>query len=265
MSAELCALSIAGLTVAVGVNSAAVLDALRSRYQDFPACGRPQLTAYVHWTPQARCQAEPAPAVVFDVNRLRFVTAGFAGAIELDNATAELSLTSTRPVDDIEYFLRVVYAWLMFHHGGILLHAAAVVRGGRAYLFLGPSGSGKTTVARLSKDASVLNDDLVVLCRQAEGWQVYATPFWNPDQVRPSPGKAPLAAFYRLVQDKRVFAEPMRTAQALAELLANVPLVASAPACNPALIERSLSLLQMTPAYRLHFLPDDSFWKVIEA
>ena len=65
--------------------------------------------------------------------------------------------------EEVEYFLRVIYALLVFQAGGLLFHAAGIVRDGQCYLFFGHSGSGKTTVARLSSTDLVLNDDLVVL------------------------------------------------------------------------------------------------------
>jgi len=92
---------------------------------------------------------------------------------------------------------------------------------------------------------------------------MYSTPFWNLTQVEPKPLTAPLVAMYRLVQDKSVFLEPLKPGQALAEFVSNIPIISVNSEQSIALMERSMKLLRGVPVYRLHFLPDDSFWQVI--
>jgi hypothetical protein len=49
----------------------------------------------------------------------------------------------------------------------------------------------------------------------------------------------------------------------LAELIANIPVLPMDSTLNEQLIQRSTQLLLGIPSKKLHFLPDDSFWKVI--
>lgn len=186
------------------------------------------------------------------------------GTIDVEAGHAALVLDGRAPLVGIEYSLRVIYALLIFHTGGLLLHSAAIVRQDQAFVFFGPSGVGKTTVSRLSPNDIVLNDDLVVVLPQHDQWVVCATPFWNITQVRPSgPHCAPLRGMLRLVQAPHVALKAMSRARALAELLSAVLM---AP-CDPershevfALVER---LLHDVLLYELFFLPDDSFWNVV--
>src|SRR3989442_10074637 len=60
---------------------------------------------------------------------------------------------------------------------GLVLHAASLIRRGRAHLFCGPSGSGKTTVARLSPDATLLSDELSIVRIFDKRARCYGTPF----------------------------------------------------------------------------------------
>jgi hypothetical protein len=110
----------------------------------------------------------------------------------------------------------------------------------------------------------VLNDDLVVLLPDENLWRMYSTPFWNPTQVVPKQLGAVLTAIYYLIQDESVYAEPMKQGQALAELIANIPIISGNPDHSIGLIERGKEVFRRVPAYRLHFLPDDSFWRVID-
>jgi hypothetical protein len=178
---------------------------------------------------------------------------------------AQLTVISPHPFEPIDYFLRAALALLAFEAGGVLFHAAGLARRSNGYAFFGHSGSGKTTVTRVSSEAVILNDDLVVLLPQAGRWLLCATPFTNPSQVRPAkPQAVPLAALYRLVQDQRVFVEPIDPAAAIAEVIASSPVVSADPDRAADLLARAERLVSVVPVQRLHFLPDPSFWAVVQ-
>jgi len=256
-------LSVARLGVKIASPQVALIRGLRARYGDFSPAQQIHFTAEIELHGSASSSAFLDADPKFTGERVRFDTPDYQGEIDLEAGAGYLSLRSARPVEDVDYFLRVIYAFLVFRAGGILFHAAGIVRGEKGYLFFGYSGSGKTTVARLSPHDTILNDDLVVLMPEGGNWVVYATPFWNPTQVKPSASSAPVARLLRLVQDKKVYVEPMEKGQALAEVLASVPVVSTDPANTLALIQRCSNLIENVPVQRLHFLPDDSFWGVI--
>jgi hypothetical protein len=262
-------LAIAGIDIRVYCNSPAVADRLRLRYAGFPASSQPKFESWVNLEGDLRSHALLDTGVVFQGQVLHFTAQGYMGQIGVKENKGQLALSSKQPLEDIDYFIRVVCALLAFEKGGMMFHAAGVVREGFAFLFFGHSGAGKTTAARLSANALILNDDLLVLLprdRSAEprnSWTAYATPFWNPTQVKPTSEFAPVVGLFRLVQDRKVFLEPMSKAQALAEFLSNIPVIPEDPQRNAELIARSMQLLTDIPAFRLHFLPDDSFWRVI--
>ena len=198
-----------------------------------------------------------------------------APSISLSSA-GRLTLTSLHPFEAADYFVRTALALLAFEAGGLLFHAAGLAYHDRGYAFFGHSGSGKTTVARVSSHATVLNDDLVVLwpgashpaamrTREADRWQLIATPFSNPTQVQPAGHqRVPLTALYRLIQDRRVFLEALDPAVATAEIVASSPIVCADPDRAAALLDRAAQLTRAVPVQRLHFLPDASFWDVID-
>ncbi|HEX6306199.1 MAG TPA: hypothetical protein VFZ76_18510 [Anaerolineales bacterium] len=264
-------IAVAGLTVKLLCEDAALLNVLVQRYRDFVSERPAHLEASVWVTGRQRSSSLLDTGVKFEQSVLRFTAAGYEGFIDARAGRAELHLSSHQPVEEIEYFLRIIYALLAFDNQGLLFHAAGIVRADQAYLFFGHSGAGKTTAARVSAGHLVLNDDLVLLIPEEAGdgsntaWMVYGTPFWNPSQVKPASQGAQAAGLFRLVQDERVFIEPMRKGYALAELISNVPVIPDDPDRNDDLIVRCLDLLGSLPAYRLHFLPDDSFWRVIAA
>ena len=279
---HLLSLAIAGLRVELRCNDRRLTDPLRARYRCYLDAGIPHLVADVHWSGHSHPGSLADACMTFAAGALHLTAPGYDGAVDVKQGRAWLQLSSPQPLEDVDYFLRVAYALLAFRAGGLLFHAAGIVHKERGYLFFGHSGSGKTTVARLSPDDLVLNDDLVLLMPAERHWMVHATPFWNPSQVNPSTTRraepveasgqrpttrrsAPLAAMFRLVQDREVYLEEMGQGEALAELVASVPVIPSDPARSHKLLELGRRLLRSVPAYRLHFLPDASFWSVVEA
>jgi hypothetical protein len=259
-------LAIAGLRIELRCNDQGLADQLRTRYHRYLDDGIPHLIADVHWSDRSSPASLAVASTTFADDTLYLAAPGYDGEVDVKQGRARLQLSSSDPVNDIEYFLRVCIALLAFEHEALLFHAAGLVRLGRGYLFFGHSGSGKTTVAQLSPEDLVLNDDLVLLMPAEQRWTVHATPFWNLSQTRPaSPRSAPLAAMFRLVQDREVYLEEMGRGQALAELVANVPVIPADPVRSQKLLELGQRLLRSVPAYRLHFLPNASFWSIVES
>ena len=259
-------LAIAGIGVTIECNNVELIEGLRRRYDGFIAPDHAHLKLAVQLN-RPRHSAKPLSdqPMTFRDGVLHIASPDLSGLIDVASGVGQLSLASMQSVDEVDYFVRVAYALLAFRAGGLLLHGAGIVRHGRAYLFFGHSGSGKTTVARNSPNDLVLNDDLVLLLPQDDRWLVYSTPFWNPSQVRHAGAQwAPLAALFRLVQNRQVYVEKMRRGQAIAELIASVPIIPSDPVRDEELIDRVQHLARASPPRRLHFLPDDSFWRVVE-
>lgn len=76
----------------------------------------------------------------------------------------------------------------LIDHKGLYLHASAVVRDGKAYLFSGDPGAGKSTHTRLwintfGGDTRIINDDKPAL-RCIDGvWYAYGTPWCGKDGI----------------------------------------------------------------------------------
>jgi hypothetical protein len=225
---------------------------------------------------QVRIDRQPGSAPLdslfpaeFQAGALRFTSAAYSGYIDPASGKAACTLTTAHALSAVDYFLRACLALLAFEAGGLLLHAAGLLRNGRGYLFFGPSGAGKTTAARVSHaeaGAIVLNDDLVVLLPRADRWWVQATPFTNPSQVPPSGDWcSPLHAIYRLAHSRQVRSEPIVPALALAELLTSCPIVSGDPDRADRLLARLDHLVRAVPVKRLYLRPDASFWVVIDS
>lgn len=264
--------AIAGLTVHVTANNPDLLASLAPRVVGFPAVGAPRLQANLTLLPTAPDPAAPLllqATPSFQSGSLYIDMPPYKGHIDVTQGEAALAFTSPRPAEDVEYFLRLIYALLLFQAGGVLFHAAGLVRNGRAFALFGHSGSGKSTATRVSvEQAQVLNDDLIAVRPGEAGWLAFSTPFGMPEVTarasRPQrEASAPLAMLLRLVQAPHISLEPMPLPEALAEIIANVPVIPQDPQRLRLLLERAQRLINTLPTYRLHFLPDASFWGIV--
>jgi hypothetical protein len=207
----------------------------------------------------------PEVAAAFNNGVLSLAGRGIEGVIDEASGTARADLPTPGAVERADYFLRAGFALLAYQEGGFLLHAAGVVRGGGALLFMGPSGSGKTTVTRFAREEQVLSDDLLLVLPGTKGWDACATPFWSVDQVPPrGDARAPVRALFRLRQDREVHLGPLGPGAALAELMAHIPVITLDPGRGEGLLRRGAKFLETIPAYDLHFQRDPSFWGVVE-
>ncbi len=218
--------------------------------------------------PHSQTRTTENKVPVFHPDGVIFSPPGWEGQFTYSEQTGWVRPTSSFILEEIDYFLRVVCAVEAFRSGGLLFHAAGILRGiphPQAYVFFGHSGAGKTTISRLAGKENVLNDDLVLIQPGSSGWTVYSTPFFNPTQITPQGNRhAPLAGLFRLVQDPEVYLENTTAGQALAEVVANVPVISADAHQIFDLLSRCQALLADVPSSRLHFRKDDSFWDVIE-
>lgn len=257
-------LAVADFNIRVNCNHAKLAKIMGERYRDFPAKKTPNFTANIQWVGQERASSLLDTNTDFQESVLQFSAPGYQGFINEKTNQGELRLSSAQPVEDIDYYLRVVLALLAHSVDGILMHTAGIIRDGLTHLFFGQSGSGKTTACRVSADDyTILNDDLILLLPKEDGWIAHGTPFWNPTQVKPSNQSAPVVGMYLLIQAPQVALQKLHPGHAAAALISNVPVIPQDFSRSHKLFEILAMLQENIPVFELHFLPDNTFWDVI--
>lgn len=110
----------------------------------------------------------------------------------------------------------------LLNFDGMLLHASAVVRDGKAYLFSAPCGTGKSTHTalwcKLFPDAVILNDDKPALRRESGQWYAYGTP-WSGKTDQNLNLKAELAGICLLRRGEENVIRSYGGAKAIRDLL----------------------------------------------
>jgi hypothetical protein len=152
-------------------------------------------------------------------------------------------------------------------HDACLVHSAGVVCGDRGFLFVGPSEAGKSTVASLSADHAVVNDEMNLVAFTGSGPRLLASPF-NGFHRDKQAATAPLAAVILLAKGAEHRLDTIGSGQAAAAIAAQIAppvglLDLPAPATTEAMLETALRLVEAVPARRLTFRKDAGFWPVI--
>jgi hypothetical protein len=258
-------IEIAGVAMSVVAHDDGIVDVIRDRYKGFLADRRGD------WRLEMRAGSALAPSDVdvvvsrasanecFSVRRH-----DFTGTLDLRRRKGWVTVAEPDEIA-LDSFFRVAYSLALLEHDGLILHAASLVRRGRAHAFVGPSGSGKTTIAHLSPDGTLLSDELSIL-RVADGRVVaHGTPFWGDLARGGDNARADVAGVYLLRQGAEHAVEPLPRARALAALLPNVVFFARDALLSRRLLALASAVVEAVPCASLTFLRDSGFWEVLDA
>lgn len=265
-------LSIADLCVRFDGLDPKLLESARGRYAPFLSDQRPQHTVTLY--PGSAAYLDPAADGYFRAlerplgGARLYLSTDFA-ALWAEGTEAGILRVSS-PEDGeatlraMENYLRWVTAGLALRREAFVLHAAGLVREGKAYVFFGPSGAGKSTVAALSQGCGLLSDDLVLLLRREGRWMAAATPFKGAlSQSAKKAGVFPLEGLYRLVQAPRHALKVLPSAQGLATLLASCPFVTDPATRHDRLMPLAADCCRLAGVQELEFAKDSGFWESI--
>ncbi|MFH1619551.1 MAG: hypothetical protein ABIG11_06560 [bacterium] len=186
----------------------------------------------------------------------------------IDTASGQGRLEISPSVQTFDSFLRTIYSWLLPHHGGVLLHAGAVARKGRGYVFFGKSGAGKSTLCRLSADkGKILTDELVPirlarmsgLCKA----MVYGSPFWGELRNKGRNFSVPLKGLFSLKKSGLNVIKKHEKAGMLRKMLKTVMCFSRSSEDAALILGIASRLCGLARCGELEFSKKGGFWKII--
>ena len=164
----------------------------------------------------------------------------------------------------IDSVLRIVHSLILAREGGFLLHAASVMRNGRAFLFSGVSGAGKTTISRLAPpDVTLLTDEISYVRLDAGAYHACGTPFAGELARVGENCAAPVAALFFLEKGPENRIEPIDSATALRSLMRNILFFAEEEELVKLIFGSACAFVDRVPVNRLTFFPDERVWSLI--
>lgn len=159
------------------------------------------------------------------------------------------------------------YSQTLALNQGILVHAAAVSKGGRAYLFFAPSGGGKSTVAQLSKKYLVLGDDVIAIRKKGKDFYAYATPWKQGKFIKAKANlKAKIKAVFFLKKSKQLNFAPLKAEESLIRVLSqhiHFFLYTKRPLVKK-IFFTAANFFKTVPAYEMYFRKNENFWPRLE-
>lgn len=177
------------------------------------------------------------------------------------NSTVEISLTplnTSFPIElnPFEHPIGVlILTRLQQENGGFLIHGSGVRDGENGYIFTGVSGIGKSTMAGIwsSMGAEVVNDDRLMICKDAEGYKFYNTPMPHYNDVSKS---APLKGIFLLSQSPTNYCTKTSGIKALSKVMANFIQQFYDAEVIAKQLDQTEELVNSIPVYELGFKPD---------
>lgn len=144
-------------------------------------------------------------------------------------------------------------------YDAMVVHAAVIERGGRAYAFAAPSGTGKTThlrqyAARFGEEFRVLCGDKPIFRLENGVFVAHGTP-WNGREHLGSGGSAPVEALCLLSRGAENRIAPISPQEALPRFMQQIYLPAD-PARRLKTLDLTDALLRGTRLYLLQCLPN---------
>jgi len=182
---------------------------------------------------------------------------------EFNLKTLECRVKCTVPAA-LNSFLRFVYSTQLLNESGFLVHASSLIREGEGYLFPGKSGAGKTTITQLSPDAVLLTDEVSLVKKVNGNYHIFGTPFWGELAIGGENTHVPIKSVYFPKKDKSLFKKNINTIKVMEMLLPNVLLYSEDEEFTLQLFNICMDFAGTVPCYELHFLPEPSFWRIID-
>lgn len=181
---------------------------------------------------------------------------------------AYICLTDRYAGEALNSLLRITFSQAILAHGGISIHASAVMRNGRAYLFMGKSGTGKSTHASLwlscFPGTGLLNDDNPIIRLQGHSAFVYGSP-WSGKTPCHRNLRCELGDVARLVQAPTNHFVLQESENAFIALLPGCSVVHKDARLNDCLCNTLAELVELVPVGILRCEPNGEAARVCAA
>lgn len=255
---------IGGLPIRLRTTDPSFQTLLANRYAGFVGDARPRFEFDVDLLPASHQSDSDEDVNVKLLGREWHLRRGDFRA-QWDPAAGRGRIRQTANPYSIDSVLRIVHSLVLAREGGFLVHAASVIRNGRAFLFSGISGAGKTTLSRLiPPDAHLLTDEISYVRRANHGYDACGTPFTGELARVGENLSAPVAGLFFLAKgtDNRI--EPVVAPEAIRSLLRNILFFAEDQELVGMVFRSACDFVEEIPVQRLTFFPDQRVWDLIQ-
>lgn len=154
--------------------------------------------------------------------------------------------------------------------GACFIHAAALVKDQKGYIFIGDSGAGKSTLANLCTECVVLSDDSPIFRKQDGEYHVLPSPFHQLNHLK-GIGKeiahmsAKVNGLYFLTKDVKVYLENISKKETISMIINRYIHFFSylSNQARSGIFSIIYEACNTLPAYNFHFCKGQNMWSAI--
>lgn len=175
------------------------------------------------------------------------------------------------PINNISLFngkeMSYAYSQLFALNGGMLLHATAVIKDKKAFIFLGVGGAGKSTIANLSKRYKVLGDDIIAVRKKGGHYYAFSTPWKQAPFIKPDRHKkGRIWAIFFIKKSNRISFKSLQPEHALMRMLSSHIhfLVYTKRPLTEKIFFTAADFTKRIPAYEMEFEKTRDFWRKLK-
>ena len=156
------------------------------------------------------------------------------------------------------------YSQLLALNSGMLLHAAAVIKDKKAFIFFGIGGAGKSTIAGLSKRYKVLGDDIIAVRKKSGHYYAFSTPWRQAPSIRSGRhANGRIRAIFFIKKSDRISFKLLQREHALMRILSSHIhfLTYTKRPLTDKIFFTAADFTKRIPAYEMEFEKTRDFWR----
>jgi|GEM_PF-1677946 len=270
---KLLSFQIAGIPFSVLSDSPQHDGWLSAAYRQFHTSEKPGLNLAIRTRPRRSFDSLAPERIRWNGSRWTLESKLFRITEAPESRGYRAETASSTGIGDL---MRTWFSYVLLSQGGVLLHATAVVRSGKALVFAGPSGSGKTTLARLAGRQPVLSDESVVITRSPHTrrgkavFYAHGTPFFGELMDAAVNKSAPIGEVFLIrppnsgSNDDSFRLTAVSPSRSMAELLSQTFLRVLSRNSLEILLSFLGEFTEGVRIRRLEFAPTPQIWKFID-
>lgn len=259
-------IEVAAICVSLRIDSAQCINHIKDNYVKFISLKEPVFYLDMRTDEKALPNESSKVGLTVLNNEIIITDEHFSAKIDIISGKGSAVISPDKTRVSIDTLSRNLFTIMLLKiYNGLALHAAVILKDGKAHIFAGSSGSGKTTISQISLSCgfTALSDDLVFIRQLNGSYYVFPTPSWMHLQKGNIENKPyPIGGIYKLIKDDRTYLANISQGIALAEVI-TIPNISLGSLPLHTLLDRFYEIANRYPVRELHFRKDESFWNYL--
>jgi len=256
-------IEIGGIVLSIKTNNYELDELMKGKFHSFLSSEFPEVSIKIQVKEKIQTGSEETKFIVDEWRVLFNKGYSYAGIADFKQKKGQVIIIPSEK-NNIESIVRRFLSYFLIEFNGMFLHAASVVvNSNSGFIFCGESGCGKTTITNLSNRYTALNEDVSLIRKVNNHYNVYSTPFYGKRVDNYVCARIVSLLFPK--KDKEVYIKKYPIYSSLKEIIKNIFLLfGEIPHhVGDKLFGLCREIVEKVPCYELHFLKDGSFWHYI--